>query len=335
MTARETAGTLPAPFFTQSTAGTGAHSVGLSTCHISPRTRQHPRWTDRTHPITFKLIYAPESLLVKTVCDFGPIVGDRPWRRGAVKGLSKKSRARCVQVLATIPWKRLKVRPIFLTLTYPETWSGDWQDWKRHFDAFWKRLKRGWKYENPDGSETRVLHPHAACVWRLELQTRGAPHFHLIIFNVDWIHIPWLDTAWAEVVDAEDPNHERAGTSVEWPRKWKGTVAYVAKYVAKQAAAPARRAWAVDMDGSAEPVTDTIGRHWGVYGRDYLPQSRDEIEVDEETFALIKAVLVDERGDGKGEMWMRHPYRGIWGVCGPGPILPILKAVGLIDPDGR
>ena len=319
------------PLDNNTAAGT-APSVGLSSGHKPPSARPHPRWTDRTIPIRFFLRYSPDSLLVETRAEFGPLATPQPWRRSTVKGLTKKSRARCIKTLATVPWDNLAIRPIFLTLTYPATWPGEWQVWKAHFDAFWKRVKRGWRYESEPGKWVDVAYPEAACIWRLELQERGAPHYHLILFNVRWLDIPWLDQAWAGVVRSDDPDHARAGTRVEWPRKWKGTVNYVAKYVAKQAAAPARRGWSVDMEGGAAPVVEAIGRHWGVAGRKHLPQSLEALEVDEETFEGIKSVLIELRDDPAGEELRRAPFRGLWGTCGPGPIRPILAGAGLIDP---
>lgn len=330
MTATDPAGTATAPFPYKSTRATAPPSVGLSSGHKPPYTRQHPRWTDRQLPVRFSLKYAPESLLVRASCQFGPRVEKPSWRRGRVGGLSRKSRGRCVQTLATVPWDQLSIRPIFLTLTYPADYPGDWRVWKRHLEAFFKRLRRGYTYRTPDGNWHTVEFPDAAAIWRLELQERGAPHFHLILFNVPWLHIPWLDSAWAGVVDADDVKHERAGTRIEWPKKWKGTVAYVAKYVAKQAQKPALKAWAVDMDGSAAPVHEEIGRHWGVVGRQYLPQSIAELDVDAETFEAIKAVLIDARGDDKGEEWLRAPFRGLWGTCGPAAVEGILASAGLI-----
>lgn len=222
------------------------------------------------------------------------------------------------------------MRPIFLTLTYPADYPEHWEAWKAHLKAFWKRLQRGYCYRDSKGNWHDVTFDEAACIWRLELQERGAPHYHLILFNVPWLHIPWLDTAWAGVVASGDEKHERAGTRIEWPKKWKGTVNYVAKYVAKQAAAPALRGWSVDVHGTAAPIEEPIGRHWGVMGRRFLPESVAAIEIDAETFDAIKAVLIDARADGRGEEWVRAPFRGLWGTPGPAAVVPILKSAGYI-----
>lgn len=327
-TTRAIAG-LPFPYKTET--ATAPVSVGLSTGHKPPYTRQHPRWSDRRIPIKFHLTYSPDAMLVKTSCAFGPKVEVQRSRRAAVGGLSRKSRGRCVQQLARIPFGRLAVRPIFLTLTYPKDYQGDWHVWKRDLEAFWKRLQRGYGFRTPDGEWHDVEFPEASCIWRLELQERGAPHYHLILFGVPWLHIPWLDSAWAGVVDSGDDRHERAGTQIEWPRTWKGTVSYVAKYVAKQSQAPALTAWSVDMDGSAAPVYEQVGRHWGVMGRKFLPESIAELEIDAATFEAVKAVLIEARGDEKGEEWLRAPFRGLWGTCGPGSVVPILRDAGLIS----
>jgi hypothetical protein len=129
---------------------------------------------------------------------------------------------------------------LFITLTYPADYPGDWQLWKRHLGAWFDRVRR------------RL--PRAAAVWKLEPQKRGAPHFHLLVVGVPFLAKDWLSRSWYEVVGSHDPKHLAAGTQVQLARSHKGVIAYASKYTAKPERLPA--SW-----------QDGVGRWWGVYNR--------------------------------------------------------------------
>ena len=62
-------------------------------------------------------------------------------KRGRVKGFSRASRRRLLDVLNQI--KRPAVQSaLFVTLTYPGEWPKAWERWKRDIDTFGKRLRR-------------------------------------------------------------------------------------------------------------------------------------------------------------------------------------------------
>lgn len=91
-------------------------------------------------------------------------------------------------------------------------------------------------------------------VWKLEPQTRGAPHFHLLTVGAPFLAKEWLSRSWYEVVGSHDQRHLSAGTNVQLARSHRGVVAYAAKYVAKHQALPTD--W-----------QDGVGRWWGVFNR--------------------------------------------------------------------
>ena len=184
-------------------------------------------------------------------------------RRGAVKRFSAASRLRFLKLCSKFERKIIS-DGLFITLTYPDAYPSC-KDAKRNFEAFVKRLLR--KY------------PSAAGVWRIELQERGAPHFHLIIMGVSRIDKNWLSETWAEiyakhqkvkaalrryVVDYraglvlgplsyeqnEFRKHLEVGTQVEKVQSHKGAMSYASKYAAKSKV--------------AEP--DDMGRRWGTFG---------------------------------------------------------------------
>jgi hypothetical protein len=133
---------------------------------------------------------------------------------------------------------------LLVTLTYPRSFPTEPSISKRHFHAFSKRLLRAY--------------PTSSATWKLEYQTRGAPHYHLIVSGISFLERTWLSKAWYEVVGSGDPRHLRAGTQVERCDSTRQALAYAAKYCAKVS--------------TGAPVAH-VGRFWGVIGRANLDQS--------------------------------------------------------------
>jgi len=134
--------------------------------------------------------------------------------------------------------------PVFVTLTYPSEWPGEPEEWKRHLQNFLKRLV--YKF------------PRSSGVWKLEPQKRGAPHYHLLVWGVDYVDLlGFCSRAWYKVVGSGDTKHLRAGTRVEKVRKWRGVMSYCSKYLGK--------------DVEKLPGWESVGRYWGVFMRDNVP----------------------------------------------------------------
>lgn len=168
--------------------------------------------------------------------------GDQQGGRSAIGTMSKGSRRRFMQKLATID---RDAPAVFITLTWPSWAAPDRKQWHRAWDRWRKRLSRDW--------------PSAAGLWRREFTRAGTVHLHLILFGVatDPAVIRqlqrWTAAAWADSVDA--PEYERrlkAGTRVEVPRIGAAVSRYIAKYCSKAAAG----------DGTDRPM----GRWWGTFG---------------------------------------------------------------------
>lgn len=175
-------------------------------------------------------------------------------RRGEVSGFSRKSRRRLLNLVNQIKRKSLE-SALFITLTYPSEYP-DVEDAKTHLDTFVKRLKR-----RSNG---------CSVIWRIELQKRGAPHFHLIVLGVRFVSKDWLSQAWYEIVGSGDLRHLRAGTNVSRVRHFRQMISYASKYVAKLG------------------EDDIPGRQWGVYGRNCLPITLVKIELDHSQFFSLK-----------------------------------------------
>ncbi len=91
--------------------------------------------------------------------------------RDKVRGFSRASRRNLLLRLASInrrAFRAFKGRLISITLTYPHEYPEDPEVCKNHLKALRKRLQREY------GT--------FAAFWRLGIQTRGAWHFHLLLF---------------------------------------------------------------------------------------------------------------------------------------------------------
>ena len=174
-------------------------------------------------------------------------------KRGKIGGFTVKARGRLMTICACI---RRDAAALFVTLTYPSAWDGDPKRWKRDLDAFGKWLRREF--------------PGCSAIWKLEPQQRGAPHFHLLVWGIAFLHHQRLARRWFEIVGSNDPRHLAAGTRVEAVRSRNGVMRYASKlYMGKDFQMPA--GW------------EHVGRFWGVIGRADLPLSKCETFVEPST----------------------------------------------------
>ena len=116
--------------------------------------------------------------------------------RSAVKEFTYNSRRRLMRKIAGL---LRDVLPLFVTLTYPEIYPTDSKIYKEHLRRFGIYLRR--------------RYPRAAFIWRLEFQKRGAPHYHLLVYNVPRTgkelraFRAWLSLTWYHLVDSGDEKH--------------------------------------------------------------------------------------------------------------------------------
>lgn len=193
---------------------------------------------------------AASLLIVADSSDGVRVAASMPGIRDAIGSMSKGSRRRLMEKLATID---ATAAALFVTLTWP-TWAApDREQWHRAWDRWRKRFDRAW--------------PDAAGIWRREYTKAGVVHLHLLVFNVpidrDTIRQlqEWTAKAWADVVEApEYERRRRVGTSVEVPRIGAAVSRYIAKYASKVA----------DGDGTERPM----GRWWGTLGEERGKPSR-------------------------------------------------------------
>jgi hypothetical protein len=180
-------------------------------------------------------------------------VGSAPGIRGTVGDFSKGSRKRMLQTLGSID-KTGCAPPLFAGLTYPgDHWPDDPAQWAQDIENLYARLCRHFQWAN------------IAIIWRKEPQKRGAPHFHLFIFGVEFIAWQWLGATWADITGG----NPKTCSKVEKLRSWRGAMFYASKYMAKRADDDDGRCFTT---ATGTPLTE-VGRHWGVMGRKHLPVS--------------------------------------------------------------
>jgi hypothetical protein len=225
-----------------------------------------------------------------------------------VREFSRRSRTRLQQTLCAVPVAHVGRGLLFVTLTYPAHYPGDWQVWKRQLDTMAKRLRRKF--------------PAFAGVWKLEPQKRGAPHFHLLVVGLPFLAKSWLSEAWYEVVGSGDPKHLAAGTNVQLARSHRGVVSYAAKYTAKRQALPAD--W-----------QEGVGRYWGVHNRRGLGVVWKWAPLSEARFwqaCRFTRRLIAHRRASQGRGPPRPASAGMWAVLPDWQALRIARCV-LDTPD--
>lgn len=137
-------------------------------------------------------------------------------KRGKVTELSRKS----LQKLAFYAQNTDVCFTTIITLTYPGEYPKSGKEIKEHLNRFlaWMRGKfKSIQY-----------------LWFLEFQSRGAPHFHVLLDLLLTGYKSEISTAWYKAVGSGDERHLRAGTNTEKIRKVDGAARYAAKYAAKR-----------------------------------------------------------------------------------------------------
>lgn len=207
--------------------------AGLSTVHISPRVIERKAKMEFWIGGSLVRVTSGRTKLSDELGTGG--------KRGVISGYSWASRRRFMRLAAMV---RNDIMPVFVTLTYPGEFPLNPAEWKRHLDIFVKRMVRKWRV--------------ASGFWKLEPQKRGAPHFHLLLWGVDyWDLKRYVGETWYQVVGSGDNRHLRAGTRVEQIREPGGIMFYASKYLGK----------VVQVPEEYKKLWKHVGRWWGVINR--------------------------------------------------------------------
>lgn len=199
----------------------------------------------------------------KRVLSHKPPIGTK---RNIITNFSPKSRKRLLEKFARL--RRMR-KVIFLTLTYPAMFPS-FKVAKQHLRAFLERIRR--KY------------PKSSGIWRMEIQERGAPHFHLMLFYVPFWDKRSVAAAWAEVIGGEylDYSNGEEGqapfTRIEMMRDGEHAMRYMAKYIAKTDNSTTLNAPYADSGFINLPYLhdeNPCGRMWGEFNKEYMPYAHE------------------------------------------------------------
>lgn len=171
----------------------------------------------------------------------GRAVSGGKHERGEVQGFSYRSRSR---LMAKISQLRKHNLPLFVTLTYPDQYPVEWEEFKADLHRFLVAIRK--KY------------PEFGCIWKLEFQSRGAAHFHLMVWGLDLeVAKDYIPRLWFKIAGHQDARHYLFHTGqlknehcVQAVRSWRGVKSYASKYLSK-----------------LDERTERSGRFWGVVGK--------------------------------------------------------------------
>lgn len=204
-------------------------------------------------------VHVPSNRLVEPPKESPP--------RGKISEWSAASRARLKFFLGTIRREKLGTA-LVVTLTYPAEFPApeDHAVYKGHLHTFQIYLRRQW--------------PSCSGIWKLEFQTRGAAHFHLMLFGLCEVELEsvrtWVRETWYKIAHNGDNHLGVAGTQVDHIKSIGGAVCYLVKYLNK---------------GDQTMPGNFTGRYWGKINITHLPAVQPEtLELDEKTAIKIRRI---------------------------------------------
>jgi len=167
--------------------------------------------------------------------------------RGKVTGFSKKSRHRLIIFMSRLRTKG--ARATFITLTF----SGipTQKEAQDALKRFLMRIRR--HYANVSG------------IWRMEVQERGARHFHLLLFGLPFIPQKQIQLVWERCT-----KEARSIVDVRLASGTRRILSYISKYISK----PTKEADLTSLEdvpyqhATADPPS---GRCWGWINKKALP----------------------------------------------------------------
>jgi len=175
----------------------------------------------------------------------------KTFQRGEITSFSRKSRKRLLEMVARFEQRE---KTVMLTLTFGQRFPSA-NLAKKFLKTFLQRLRRKF--------------PRVSGFWRLEYQKRGAPHFHLMLFDFPYVPAQDIARSWAEVIGDEYCNTANGqvrppSVQIKLLKGKKQAMYYCSKYMAKTED---------DRDGGTfndVPYLHT-GRYWAAFGKRYLP----------------------------------------------------------------
>ena len=211
----------------------------------------------------------------------GFAIGNHRGAVGEYNSASKRNLKRAIHSInaSLIPrriagTKRFFKPATFMTLTYPRVFESDPFVCKLQLKSFWKRIQ--------------YRFPAAFAIWCIEMQKRGAWHFHLIVCwpppkRGEWRKRQlWISKCWAQVVagsgNAVDNDHLLAGTRLDALITDAKLVEYISKPGSKSLDVGSIVAGELSKHGPQKSATGS-GRWWGVLNRGQFEKCRSVVDV--------------------------------------------------------
>jgi hypothetical protein len=203
--------------------------------------------------------------------------------RGKITEWSADSRRRLKHFLATIEREEL-ARGLVVTLTYPKEFPApdDHEVYKGHLHTLLIYMRRKW--------------PTCSGIWKLEFQSRGAAHYHLMLLGLSHVELEavrtWIRETWYLIAHKGDKHKGVAGTQVDPIRSIGGATSYFEKYIGK---------------GDQTIPGNFSGRYWGKHNKKHLPTVKPETEeLDEKTANQLRRIARKKvQKDVENSRWKR------------------------------
>jgi hypothetical protein len=195
-------------------------------------------------------------------------------KRGRIVGFSEESRLRMLKFMHTIEFSE----GVLITLTYGNKWQEESLETKKHLQA-WRRY-----FEKKYGK--------LPMIWKLELQLRGAPHYHIYVMKKVFVDIPDAGKAWHKIVGSKQDVHEKIGVDVKSVGVGSG-VRQVGKYIGKYVSKLVTK--------EEEDEIKYRGRYWGHWNVEQAEPKECRL-VDERNDEFLTGQFVENKV--KVEKWM-------------------------------
>lgn len=189
-------------------------------------------------------------------------------KKNDINNFSKNSRLRCIQLLSKVKFTDYG-KPIFLTTTFHNIYPKQQKELKKLLDNFIKsslRIKYKFHY-----------------IWRLELQKRGAPHFHFILlplFQLDKNQVvsmqKHIKSKWLSFLKDNSLFTNLYSCKFIETKNIKNVSSYLSKYVSK-------------TDSTKKQIK--LGRIWG-YSRNININPISKKNISFHTFAEVKKIIL-------------------------------------------
>ena len=226
----------------------------------------------------------------------------RNYKRGVINGWSRRSRTRMQRQLCKVNRSKLKHPELFISLSYGTNLPDSYKIVKQHLN----RLTLWIRYHYPESCGTWKLEPQPR---RSIREGRYCYHYHLIIYNVEYIPHEKLSAYWNKVT-AGDSDHLESGVNIQRARSAEDANRYLMKYLSKR-------------DCSSSFEMESNGRLWGIFGRDQYKELVDEnrvvvgeyknadtgqITTPDELYTQLKKIILNYKNAYSRRKW-KKPYK--------------------------